>query len=522
MAAVPWEVDDTIAGVPWEVDDTKPKARPALTPLAKARAKDEVGRLDQFGLGVAEQAIAAGAGINSLLKKVGWGTDKLPSQEELTALRNYNEGSGYATAGNVAGGVAGMLLPGAMAAKLGKGALAADALLSAGEGYLTADEGKRGQGAALGTGGSVAGSALGSLAGRIVSPVGKITPAAQKLMDKGVRLTPGQAGSDTAHTVEGYLAKVPFVGSTVRARQAEGAGNLVAGLGREMDVKIPADATAREAAQLIEDSVHAKYTAAVTTPKLAQYQQFTAPQATDIAGILKHIPDSDARTTSNILKAFTNGQDFIRSAPSSRVAGDKWKEIDTYLGAQGAGFAPIKDLWRKSFADIAGPEATTKLMDANLSHRASLAVRKALGQRDAPTALQLVQALRKHDLDPAAIAADAGKYIPDTSNLSAKARAINEFGELGHDIANKNIAPWVIPQVAAALGLGSMYGSAGAVLPVAAGAALGTQAAYTKPMQRYMTGQLGKTQRAVAKSLREGAGKNVARRTLSELAQENE
>jgi len=307
----------------------------------------------------------------------------------------------------------------------------------------------------------------------------------------------------------------------VRARQAEGEASMLAAIGRKIDTKIPANATPREAAALLRDNVSKQYTEAVTTVPLSAYHNFAAPIA-QITSKLPTIPGQSQGAISGVLNDIVQAENLIRSAPSARVAGDKWKEIDSFLGTLGAGYAPIKDAWRKSFHDIAGPEASHKMLNADLSHKATTAVEKALGSSDAATSLQLVRSLRKHDLDPAAIRQDASKYVGDTSNLSSKAAEINKIAEAGNELATKNIAPWVIPQVAAAAGIGASTLGIPTMASLLAAATAGTASAYTKSMGKYMSGQLGNKQRLIAQSLREGLGKNIARRAAGAYATEQE
>jgi hypothetical protein len=79
---------------------------------------------------------------------------------------------------------------------------------AAGEGAATS--------AALGAGLSAAGSTV----GRVVGPWA--SAAAQRLSDRGVRLTPGELVGGYAKRMEDSLGSVPVVGRMVRARQAEG------------------------------------------------------------------------------------------------------------------------------------------------------------------------------------------------------------------------------------------------------------------------------------------------------------
>jgi|SRR5262245_700161 len=77
-----------------------------------------------------------------------------------------------------------------------------------------------GEGAAVGAGFGAAGSALGSGLGAVAGPWA--TAAAQRLSDRGIRLTPGELVGGWAKRAEDTLTSIPLVNRLVRNRQAEG------------------------------------------------------------------------------------------------------------------------------------------------------------------------------------------------------------------------------------------------------------------------------------------------------------
>jgi hypothetical protein len=189
-------------------------------------AWEETSPWEQFGVGIAKPVRQAYLGGKDLF------TD-LSDEERRELLRLEQAKSGYATAGEVAGDIAALAIPGGAVGAATKGisralprALAALGLESgavgAYEGLKAPEEGETrlenaATSAALTGAGGVLTKTLGKM-GR--AAYGKISPTAKKMLDQGVKLTPGQAreGGITSG-MEKALMDTPFVGPAVKKMQ---------------------------------------------------------------------------------------------------------------------------------------------------------------------------------------------------------------------------------------------------------------------------------------------------------------
>ena len=177
----------------------------ALQLMIQQREKQEAPEAwyEDFGEGLGVSALSTYGGIKQLL-----GTETEEDRERLADWKRDAAQSGWGTAGQVVGEAAQMAVPGGLAFKGLKAAAAAknianvgwkartalDAGLSAAHGGLQATEdGESHLGNALSGGAfGVLGGAAGAGIGKALKGIRK-TKEAQKLIDEGVRLTPGQA-----------------------------------------------------------------------------------------------------------------------------------------------------------------------------------------------------------------------------------------------------------------------------------------------------------------------------------------
>lgn len=185
-----------------------------------------------FGQGLGYSGLSTYYGIKDLF------TDLDAEEEERLADWKLDASeSGWGTAGQITGELAQLAIPGGaglkaaralskggkLAQTLAKGApLAADVAGSAGLGYIQKPNfgQDRSNNALEGAGGALLGWGLGRAGSKLYRGVNK-TPEAQKLLNEGVALTPGQASkSGIPRTVEALMSWAPFVGQgTQRARQ---------------------------------------------------------------------------------------------------------------------------------------------------------------------------------------------------------------------------------------------------------------------------------------------------------------
>lgn len=159
--------------------------------------------------------LAASQGLTRLGQAVA------PAGSELEAQKKgeYEEFTRRAAEEEKSGGLpymAGQILPAlaagpagiARAAAVGAGTALATPVTKP-ENYLQQKGEQAGYGAA--------GGAIGGGIGKLLRP--SPTPAAQRLVDEGVNLTPGQSGNRVSHAVETFASKSPVVGGPVKAKQ---------------------------------------------------------------------------------------------------------------------------------------------------------------------------------------------------------------------------------------------------------------------------------------------------------------
>jgi len=428
------------------------------------------------------------------------------------------------TVGNVGGDIAQLAGPGMALAgvkSLGKyGPAVLDMLLGAGHGGLTAEEGEGTKGAAMGALGSSFGSAAGTVGAKVFAPAGKLDPNAQKLIDAGIPLTPGQAAPDSwLGKAEPWIAKVPLVGSNARARQADAAAATAPALGRAMGApNLTATAPQEVVDQLRQYTSDAYSAAARQALDLNKTFKYDLQQAFNTISQTRGI---DPGIGKQLMRDLSLARQQIAAAPDAASAAAVWKDMDALIGQAGERFKPLQDQWREAFHKVAPHNASAALLRADLLDRQVRALEKGVGTKTDVTPEQLVRGLRTVDIKPHAVEANARKYVhPQTAaSLGQQAAKVNELGEAAASLAKRRQSPWVIPQAAAALGVGTYWGGASTLLPAVLAGAGGASAAYTKPGLKWATSQYPRALQ-LSEWLRQGAGKQAARRLGTEMNEE--
>ena len=185
---------------------------------------DALPRWKKVGLGIAQPVERTYLGAKDLVTGL---SDQ--DRADLALLRAPHGGA--AAAGNIAGNVALLAVPGGAAAKLASkvtmlpraAAALADLGSNAGMSALQAPEqgGSRLQNAVVGGAGSVVGSAAAPVLRAAALGMKPVTDRAAQFLENNVPLTPGQLGGGFAQWLEGKLAGIPGLGGMVRARQGE-------------------------------------------------------------------------------------------------------------------------------------------------------------------------------------------------------------------------------------------------------------------------------------------------------------
>jgi hypothetical protein len=231
--------DGTVLDAP---DDADPKVVVAnyMRKSGESETLNAMPAIDKFGAGLARPIIRTALGIKQLsgspvnldvdeqggLIGTGSGEPAL-SDNDKAVLQHLSQVHGAAaTTGDVLGNVAMLAAPGGAVSALPKTmALRAmgDVAANAGMGALAVpEEGRtRGQGAVVGALGSVGGQAVGKVLGALATGAKPYATAiAQRFMDNGIPLTPGQAVT-ALQGIEQWASKVPVLGSGIKARQKE-------------------------------------------------------------------------------------------------------------------------------------------------------------------------------------------------------------------------------------------------------------------------------------------------------------
>ena len=514
--ADPWEIDDT-ATQPWEVDDTAPGGlKRTLSKRAQAYGGTKEPSVFKQAIGGAKHAWDRAA--YGLADIVGQGSPE--NEEQLAQGRAFvNETGPASTAGAIGGDMVMLAGPAVRltraVAGLGKYApMLADMVLSAGHGAVTAPTGQRTSGALSGAVGSGVGSAVGTVAARALAPAGRLGRDAQYLIDEGIPLTPGQAKPDSLiGGLEPWLAKVPLIGGPVRARQKDAADATLGALAKNLGVPKAAldGASPQEIVELLGRQVDTAYTnAASRAVGLNKNFRFDLMRA---AGQLQNLQGVPFGVSKDAMREMLLATRLIKNAKTPAEAARAWKNMDSWLGRQGAELAPLQETWRAAFHRVAPKDASKDLLDADLLSRQVRALERGVGTKSAVTPEQLARGLRATDIDPQQVTSNAAKYIPggDAAVLGGRAAKVNDLADASTRLTARQQSPWVIPQATAALGIGGYYGGMSAVPAIAGTGALATMLAYTKGGQKWGTSQIPALLRA-SEVMDTGAGKQVLRR----------
>ena len=201
------------------------------TRQAAAQSWEDASGFERFGVGIAKPFVETWKGLKDLV-----GIDL--SDEEIAELERLQEVKGAAgTTGQIVGELATLAIPaggalkGVRAASQGPKLIRALAAMrgaplaaeSATVGLMESlkaptDERSRGDAFVQGAAGTVAGAGAGRLLKRALGGLA-FREGAEELLQKGVKLTPGQAGGRGLQAVENAVANVPVIGTPIRRLQ---------------------------------------------------------------------------------------------------------------------------------------------------------------------------------------------------------------------------------------------------------------------------------------------------------------
>lgn len=293
----------------------------------------------------------------------------------------------------VAGGVrAASMLPRALARFA---VPAADVAANAGYAAATAPE-DRGDAALYGGIGSAVGRGIGRATTGIVQP----TDEALSLMEKGVRLTPGQAAGkgSVMNNLEQKATSFPIAGLAVeraRNRALEDANKAVAqAVVKHVDDQVKLGLPPKEAIEQVRDHIGAVYDEVLPTisaPK-SLVVDFTRSALDDIAEEHHLVGAKQFKRMANYM------DNRLRGIKTEDISGEMLKQIDSELGSYARTLAKSTNaeekvaapMWyamqqdfrestMRAAADLSQqPEAYQRLSSANTAYRQLLAIEKAL------------------------------------------------------------------------------------------------------------------------------------------------
>jgi hypothetical protein len=343
----------------------------------------------------------------------------------------------------------------------------------------------RSNAAAWGAGGAASGRVLARTLGGPLRE--SVSPQAQKLIDAGISITPGQAVSGSqAGTIprilrglEDKLTSLPFIGdvlsnaqqSSVKSFNLNRINNAISSIGGK--VKAAGVDGLHEADQLVS-KVYDDVLPHITVEPNKGLQAII-----DAVDAAKKDPLFDV-AHGNKLDMFVDRRITPLLADGKNIDGTVAKSLDAELGELarkysssgvgneplGKGFYELRKGWRSAFEGTT-PEARQTLKDADTAFAKLLPLLKA-GEKSASGVFmpkQLSDALRNAKMKPDDLAEAARQVLPTT---------VSDSGTAGRQVLANMIHP-------AGLGAGGAAAAGLAGFVPAAIAGLGTAALYTRP-----------------------------------------
>ena len=185
--------------------------------------------------------------------------------------------------------------------------------------------------AGLGAVGGAAAPAIAGGAARVISP--ETSAAAKKLLDEGVKLTPGQILGGTFKRLEDAATGIPFLGDAIKSAQRKGVESFnEAAINRALSPigeRLPKDMKAgREAIEFAADKVSQSYEKLLPTMR----GELDGKLISDINGVKalgKNLPDAERGQLERII----NNEIIDRfTAAGGKASGETLKEIESELG----------------------------------------------------------------------------------------------------------------------------------------------------------------------------------------------
>ncbi len=198
---------------------------------------------------------------------------------------------------------------------------------------------QKGMQTGIGAAGGAAAPVVAGTVARMVSP--NVRPEVRKLMDVGVRPTPGAILGGTANRLEEAATSIPFVGDAIKAARKRAEEQLnVAAINRALnpigEAIPPGRPLGREAISEMHDTISKNYDRLVPQLHVQMDPQFKADVATNIGPMYARMSDPARQQFDRILdNDVWNKFQF----PAGTMTGENFKRVESELGRQARTYA---------------------------------------------------------------------------------------------------------------------------------------------------------------------------------------
>lgn len=251
---------------------------------------------------------------------------------------------------------------------------------------------------------------------RFISP--RNSKEVQKLLDEGVRLTPGQMAGGTAHVLEDKAQSLPIMGDAIRGARQRGMQDMnqaaynraLAPIGQTL----PKDQIGRDAAQHVYGELDSAYKQVYGGAKGVVDQQFHQ----EVSDVLNKASSGDLPDEQfKVLKSLVARELGAQKLPHGRFDGEAIGGINEQLGKEAAGYSggnngyndrklggyisDLKTALRGMIGRVGGPDVAKRLNDIDTGYANYVRLRDAssrLGAKEGVfTPAQLAGGVRAAD-----------------------------------------------------------------------------------------------------------------------------
>lgn len=520
----PWEAYQSTASGPWDAyrtESPKKTAEPAYDPT------EGMSFGDKLNAGAGKAMVDTYRGLKQLL---GIG-DQQALQAEIDEAKRLDAPlmrTGGGVAGNVAGSMATFALPGMGVARVAS-AIPALASLAASSPVLSGAlsgalaGGAQGVTAPVATGESrtsnaLTGAAVGGIGGAIPGLIAKgargakMTPEAQRLMDEGIQVTPGQALGGAAKRAEDSMSSYLVTGDVIKRAQTRGIEDFNrAGFNRALapiGEKVGKDFNVgREGIAAVEAKIGAAYDRALDKIVRVDLDDQFGAEVGKLVSMTAELGEGPAKQFGAILK----NRVLDKVTPAGTMSAETMKAVESELGRQVRTWSGSSDAAQRGLASAlrevqsslrgaversAGPAAAADLKAANTAWANFVRIRDAsvmLGAKEGVfTPAQLLNAVKTNGGKRAFATGDAlmqdladtaksvlPSSVPDSGTptrlaaifqlMNPKALALSTAGAIPYMAPNATLAaltkrPEFMRTLASALEAGAPAGGAAAGL----------------------------------------------------------